>query len=499
VGTSVTIAGANFGASQGTSAVTFNATTATPTNWSATSIIVPVPAGATTGPVVVTVGGLATNGITFTVIQAAAVTATWNANTETDIAGYVLSYGTQTGVYSTRADVGNVTTWQGPLTAGVGYYFAVQAYNTSLQFSPYSAEVFHTVAGTASMLTLMAPANPTRAQKAAVAVSQAANHAALTTPTIIHPTLAAFWQLNDGVGTTAFDASGHGMNGILVNSPMWTAGRLGGALSFNGLGDHVTTKFVENLTTWTVAVWVRSPAAPSSASGSGPVQREKNFEINWNHPDVALRGAVALSAGGTWHAASFGPLAANTWYHLVGTYDGDTLRAYVNGVLATANPAPSGNPDLEPLPLELGARAGAASYFAGVVSGVRIYRRAIGPSEVAVLAQHDATPPTAVTVSASPNGQGVSLSWTAAADPNSGVSLYRIYRGTTVGGAKSPLAEGLAGGLSYQDSDTTPFTTYYYEVSAVNGNGVEGMRSNEAVVTSQIAPAPAAELTATPR
>ena len=53
----MTITGTNFGATKGTSTVTFNGTTATPTTWSATSIVVPVPAGATTGNVVVTVGG----------------------------------------------------------------------------------------------------------------------------------------------------------------------------------------------------------------------------------------------------------------------------------------------------------------------------------------------------------------------------------------------------------------------------------------------------------
>src|SRR6266700_4959702 len=68
VGTSVTIAGANFGATQGTSTVQFNGTTATPTNWSATSIVVRVPAGATTGNVVVMVGGVASNGVGFTVV-----------------------------------------------------------------------------------------------------------------------------------------------------------------------------------------------------------------------------------------------------------------------------------------------------------------------------------------------------------------------------------------------------------------------------------------------
>jgi len=67
VGTSVTITGMNFGATQGTSTVTFNGTVAAPTNWSATSIVTPVPVGATSGPVVVTVGGQASNGFSFTV------------------------------------------------------------------------------------------------------------------------------------------------------------------------------------------------------------------------------------------------------------------------------------------------------------------------------------------------------------------------------------------------------------------------------------------------
>ena len=67
VGTPVTIMGANFGATQGTSTVKFNGTVATPTSWSATSIAAPVPAGATTGNVVVTVGGVASNGVAFTV------------------------------------------------------------------------------------------------------------------------------------------------------------------------------------------------------------------------------------------------------------------------------------------------------------------------------------------------------------------------------------------------------------------------------------------------
>ena len=74
VGTGVTISGINFGASQGTSTVTFNGAAGTPTSWSGTNIVVPVPVNATSGNVVVTVGGIAANGVSFTVLPTPSIT-----------------------------------------------------------------------------------------------------------------------------------------------------------------------------------------------------------------------------------------------------------------------------------------------------------------------------------------------------------------------------------------------------------------------------------------
>ena len=79
---------------------------------------------------------------TASTLRAATVTAMWDPNTESDLAGYKLSYGLQSGVYTTTIDVGNVTSWPLTLTDGLRYYFAVQAYNTSAAISPFSAEVF---------------------------------------------------------------------------------------------------------------------------------------------------------------------------------------------------------------------------------------------------------------------------------------------------------------------------------------------------------------------
>jgi IPT/TIG domain len=67
VGTEVTLTGTGFGPIHGSSTVTFNGSMGTPKYWSDTKIVVSVPHGASTGPVVVTVNGQASNGVLFTV------------------------------------------------------------------------------------------------------------------------------------------------------------------------------------------------------------------------------------------------------------------------------------------------------------------------------------------------------------------------------------------------------------------------------------------------
>lgn len=69
VGASVTIAGSNFGAQQGTSSVTFNGVLAAVSFWSDVSIITAVPAGASSGYVIVAVNGQQSNAVWFRVVE----------------------------------------------------------------------------------------------------------------------------------------------------------------------------------------------------------------------------------------------------------------------------------------------------------------------------------------------------------------------------------------------------------------------------------------------
>jgi hypothetical protein len=69
VGETVSVRGVGFGATKGTSTITFNGVLASPMSWSDTLIVTPVPVGATNGDVVVTVGAEQSNGFPFALAQ----------------------------------------------------------------------------------------------------------------------------------------------------------------------------------------------------------------------------------------------------------------------------------------------------------------------------------------------------------------------------------------------------------------------------------------------
>ena len=77
---------------------------------------------------------------------ASQVTLAWDTNTESDIAGYILYYGTSSRNYSFSVDVKNSTQYTlNNLTEGQTYYFAASAYDTSNNKSSYSSELIYRI------------------------------------------------------------------------------------------------------------------------------------------------------------------------------------------------------------------------------------------------------------------------------------------------------------------------------------------------------------------
>jgi Concanavalin A-like lectin/glucanases superfamily len=74
-------------------------------------------------------------------------------------------------------------------------------------------------------------------------------------------------------------------------------------------------------------------------------------------------------------------LALNTWTHLAVTYDGSTLRLYVNGTQVSSK-AVTGAMPAGTQPLRIGGNAIWGEYFAGLIDEVRIYNRALSSAEI---------------------------------------------------------------------------------------------------------------------
>ncbi len=84
----------------------------------------------------------------------AVVSLSWDPNTDPDLAGYVLYYGTSSGAYSSSISLGKVTTYTVTnLGDGLTYYFALTARNGTGVESGYSNEVIYAPA--VSQFTLM--------------------------------------------------------------------------------------------------------------------------------------------------------------------------------------------------------------------------------------------------------------------------------------------------------------------------------------------------------
>ena len=80
--------------------------------------------------------------------------------------------------------------------------------------------------------------------------------------------------------------------------------------------------------------------------------------------------------GGEQTVSSVTPLVMNQWNHVMGTYDGERLRIYVNGY-PQGDVATAQIPAISDDPLLVGSEA-----FAGRLDEVTLYSRALAPDEV---------------------------------------------------------------------------------------------------------------------
>jgi len=196
-------------------------------------------------------------------------------------------------------------------------------------------------------------------------------------------TMNATWRLDEVSGATAADATVGGRDGTLVGSPVWTSGRFGGALSFDGIDDSVSVPALGlNTARATITAWVRrsgnqSPFAGLVHSRDGSTVAGLNLgtanelRYTWN------------GAGNTFNWSSGLVLPSNQWTFVALVVEPDRARIMMNASLAV-NPVSHGEEAFDG-ELLLGADAAGGRHFAGELDEVRIYDYALTDEELTFL------------------------------------------------------------------------------------------------------------------
>lgn len=285
--------------------------------------------------------------------------------------------------------------------------------------------------------------------------------------------LVGYWKLNESsAGSVAFDSSRFGNNGTPQGSggvglprPDTEVPSVAFAnprsLSFDGVDDRVDTgdrPLLEGMPAVSVCAWVNIDRLPPQHYAV--VERHSLYRIiigsSGNGHMVVRTTNNGWYTAGTTAGWPVGTIVPGNWYHIVGTYDGNRTRVYVNGVLSgTGAQALSGAIATNSGSFRLGYKSASnIDYTDGKIDEVRVYNRALGIEEIQSLAggsdTHETTAPAnsisvngSLTVSGGTFRASDEVSVSGVASVSGGT--YRAGDGTSVVGGLA-VSSGLFGG-----------------------------------------------------
>ena len=179
------------------------------------------------------------------------------------------------------------------------------------------------------------------------------------------------------------DATGVGHTGTLVGATWTTSGKYGNALTFNGTSARVTVSDAADLDLTaglTLEAWVYPTTAQSGWRTILHKETDRYYLLaNSNQNTPAAGGTFAPGTQRTTYGTT--ALPVNAWSHLAVTFDGTTVRLYVNGT-QVASQAQTTALTTSTGALSIGGSVAYGEYFAGHIDEVRVYNRALTASEL---------------------------------------------------------------------------------------------------------------------
>lgn len=191
------------------------------------------------------------------------------------------------------------------------------------------------------------------------------------------PDLVVYLPMDEGKGDRVADASENGRDGTVVGSVEWIDGKYGRAVELAAAGAEIQIPddvALDGMEAMTLEVWVRQ----DSHQATGVVQKGTNWPDMsyllqpWSDQQIYF-GVKDTSSRAITKPGDY-PLGE--WYHLAGTYDGKTLKVYINGEEKAVAPAPVDTVPDTAQPLQVGNR------LIGAVDEFVMYSRVLTEDEI---------------------------------------------------------------------------------------------------------------------
>ena len=164
--------------------------------------------------------------------------------------------------------------------------------------------------------------------------------------TTAKPDLLLYWAFDEGSGTTTADLSGNGNTGDLKGDAAWaTPGQngTGTCMDFFGTaqwGDNVrkTNPTITSPVALSIMAWMKpDPTLPDFQYGSG-ISKNNSWALTIREGSdashVVWKAEFDKDTGGDVTLQTTQETAINEWHHIAATYDGTSIKIYIDGVLS---------------------------------------------------------------------------------------------------------------------------------------------------------------------
>lgn len=204
-----------------------------------------------------------------------------------------------------------------------------------------------------------------------------------------------YWRLDETSGTSATDGTGGRTGtytgGYTLNQSGALSDATDKAVTFDGATGYVAVPYAAalNPAQFTVEGWGKVTGGSGTwrlLASSWTYPSPSEHRGYWIGVDPNDRWTAHMGDGVNTEVEADGPTAVlNTWTHLVETYDGTTLKLYVNGALVSSLVTTTYSPNVSPTQFDIGAEyfnGAQTSFFLGSIDEVSVYNSALTAAKI---------------------------------------------------------------------------------------------------------------------